>query len=483
MNFQAIARILSFVTLAIAVAFLVCGGTDVIWFQNSSLLKPWLHCLAITLLSATILFILSVRGKLEIFRREALAIVGLSWIWVCILGSLPYIILSHLSWDDALFEATSGITTTGLSIIPDLGKLSPGILLWRALSQWIGGLGIAVFFAMVTASMGTAAKQVFSSESSCNIADFDAGKMAYNARSLTNVYLALTAFCFLSHWIFGMSLYEALCHTLSTISTGGFSIYNEGFNVTSPLLKFLTACFMVLGGTNFLFFLRFRDKKRVFFAEQEEIKIYGIILFVATLLVTGNLILHCHQPLGRSLRDSFFEVASAMTSCGLGTNNGPFYWPSFTQMFLLFLTICGGCRGSTAGGIKVARIAIAYKEIRSTLFSYFRPQRIRNLYFNQQIIDDQDQKSIAHFCLLFFALGIFFVLLLLFLEPQLTLTSAGETVLALLTNSGLFFSSKGIDFSQLQEVTKFLALFIMLLGRLEFYAILILFIPSFWNKY
>ncbi|MDR1906734.1 MAG: hypothetical protein LBQ03_00735 [Puniceicoccales bacterium] len=510
MNFQAIFHILSFIILALALAFTLCGGIDIFIFANKGNREPWLHCIEIALLIAALFFLLSIHRKLKIFRREALAIVGLGWIALSVVGTLPYLLIARTSFFDALFESTSGMTTTGMSLFSAPENLGPGILLWRALSQWIGGLGIAVFFAIMTASMETAARQVFSNESSCNIADFDSGKFKNNALSLFWVYLLLTSGCFLVLVGVGMSPFDAICHTLTTVSTGGFSTHHESIAYFhSPKIMAAITFFMILSGTNFVilsdlvrrFLKKIRENNEKFirnsFAstmdlicnfykkirENEEMRIYYMLLFLSG-LVAGWLLYfegnYC--SFSEACWNGFFHTTSAMTSCGFTACNFSHWLPAI-HIILLILMVSGGCMGSTAGGIKIARIAIAIKEIFNGLIGIFRPRMILNVSFNGKIIEPVEKENVFNLCILYCFLFLFFLSIFTLLERHLDFLSAVSTAIALFSNSGMPILSNPTNLADLSSAAKVIASLIMILGRVEFYSVLLLFVPAFWQRY
>jgi trk system potassium uptake protein TrkH len=510
MNFQAIFRILSFIILALALAFTVCGMADVFIFENKINQKPWLYCIEITLFVAALFSFFSIRRKLEIFRREVLAIVGLGWIALSVVGTLPYVLIAHTPFFDALFESTSGITTTGVTLFSTPENLGSGILLWRALSQWIGGLGIAVFFVIMTTSMEMAAKRVFSNESSCNIADFNSGKFKNNALSLFRVYLLLTLGCFLLLLAVGMSPFDAVCHTLTTVSTGGFSTHHESIAYFhSSKIMAVIMFFMVLSGTNFIilsdliyqFFNKIRKNDRGFVCyfftpvidlickfyrkilENEEMRIYYVFLLLNSLIVVfllygeGN-----YTSFFETCLEGFFHTISAITSCGFTTCDFSHWLPS-VHIILFILMGCGGCIGSTAGGIKIARIAIVVKTVFNGLIGIFRPRMIRNVFFNGKNIELAEKENVFNFCILYCFLFLFFLFIFTLVECRLDFFSAVSAVTALFSNSGMPILQTPIHFAEFSVTAKVVASLIMILGRVEFYAVLLLFIPAFWQRY
>ncbi|UPA28601.1 MAG: hypothetical protein LW808_000840 [Verrucomicrobiota bacterium] len=480
MNYPAIVRTLAYIALVLSVSFAICAGCDVYFFGNING-KDWLPAIEITAIVFVIFFIFSIHRKPELFRRESIAIVGLSWLFACALGMLPYLFVAKLSFCDAFWEATSGITTTGMTVFSHPETIGRGILLWRALSTAIGGLGFAVFFIVFTPSVGTTAKQIFAQESSYDVADFDAGKMQSNVRPLLYVYLTLTLACFALFLIFGMSFYDALCYALSTVATGGFSTHTEGFQAfQSPFLPWIAAFFMILGGLNFFCFIALARHRYDKIRENSEIKIYCLLVLLSGLFVYVAQRVN-GSPL--SLQEGYFHAISTLSTCGATLSDTAIIWTPVNQMLLILLMSFGGCVGSTAGGLKVARIGIFFKALTHTLLCSFRPQRVQNIYFNHRRIDNNDLSSTLRFCIFAFFFTILSALVLLVLEPKLDFANGIATAVALVSNSGVIATSSPPDFRLFSDLTKIVAALMMILGRIEFYALIVLLAPQFWKKY
>ncbi|MDR2806860.1 MAG: TrkH family potassium uptake protein [Puniceicoccales bacterium] len=484
MNFLAILRMISFILFVVSGAFFFCGICDAFFFGNRCNGEMWMRCTEIAVLVTILFWGLSIRSEVKIFRREALATVGLGWIAVSIMGALPYVYICHVSFFDALFESTSGITTTGMSLFPEPEKLGQGILLWRALSQWIGGLGIAVFFMAMTTSMGTTAKQIFSNESYSNRPDLGSGKLKNNIFALFKIYSVLTLSCILVLLIFRMSLFDAVCHALATVSTGGFSTHSDGIaHFHSIPIELAITFFMVLSGTNFAIFIHLTNQFYRKIYENEEVRIYYILLVVGS-LITAVMLYGAtdHLSFLEALGKGLFHVTSAITSCGLTTCNFSDWIPS-THIILLLLMLCGGCTGSTAGGIKIYRVIIAIKEVFNGLINTFRPRIVRNVYFSAKIIEPAERESVMGFIVLFLLLFLSFLCAFVLIERQWDFTSVVSTVTALFSNSGMPILSPQANLADLSAVTKVIASLIMILGRVELYSVLLLFMPMFWKRY
>lgn len=479
MNYPAIARTLAYIILVFLASMALCAGCDV-WIFHNDTGEAWLHVLKITALIFGLLWVLSIRHKSELFRRESIAIVGLSWLFACIVGMLPYLFVAKLPLVDAFWESTSGITTTGMTVLNHPETVGRGILLWRALTTAIGGLGFAVFFIVFTPSLGTTAKQIFAQESSYDAADFDAGKAKNNVRPLLNVYLALTLACFTLFVFCGLSFFDAFCYALSTVATGGFSTHTGGLQaLQSSLIPWIAVLFMILGGLNFFCFISLAHRRYDKIRENTEIKIY-----FAFVLLSG-LGIYAAQRMGGSslsLAEGYFHAISALSTCGAELSSNPISWTPVSQMLLLLLMSFGGCVGSTAGGLKIARIGIFFKALTHTLLRSFRPQRVQNIYFNHRQIDAEGLSSTLRFCIFAFFCMILSALVLLLLEPQFTFADGVSTSVALLSNSGVVVTSSP-DFASFNEITKVVASLMMILGRIEFYALLVLLTPQFWKKY
>lgn len=480
MNFRAILRVLTWVTLSVTLSFLVCGTCDVFVFKNTETSQGWQQCLKISGLTTILFFLTSLKSSAEIFRREALASVGLGWILACLLGSLPYMLITQSSLTSSIFESTSGITTTGISVFKNPEDLTQGILLWRAISQWIGGLGIATLFIAMTNSIHSSSKKLFTNESSGNISNYDSVKTQKTAFDIFKIYLFLTFLCFLSLKCCKMSFFDSICYTFSTVSTGGFSTHTGSISFfNSRKVEIVLMIFMCLSGIDFSIFLNLKQKIFSKIKENEELKAYIVFIIVAS-IICSIILRQTQKSWDCCLFESFFQNISGLTSTGFSTSDFSL-WPIACSIILMVLMACGGCTGSTSGGLKIARIIIVFKSMKSSLVHIFRPKFIKEIFLNGRPIDAFEKESTNNFCVLYLFSAIIFLMIFVLLEPRMEFSSSIFTVISLFSNAGMIPSD--ISVNDLHDHTKLISSLMMILGRIEFYAILLLFIPSFWKKY
>ena len=389
MNTAIIYRLLSMVLVALAAAFAVCGGAGLLSGETISDRAPRAFALSIliTLFLAAVAYWLARQGTAKLFRREALCTIGLSWILATLVGAIPYIlIVKDCSIADAIFESCSGITTTGATAFPEFHEFPKSLLYWRSLSQWIGGLGVVVFFVAILSSLGAGAKILFSNESSARSSDFEEGRVQRGAFHLMLYYFGLTLACLFAYRLGGMNWFQAINHAMTTVATGGFS--TEPLSIgqfNSPLIEYTTIIFMILAGTNFtlLYLVLLRRAGKIF--QDVEFRTYlGIILVVTSAVIFFGMRADDggFDSFGNSARYGLFQVVSILTTTGYGTAdfNG---WNNFGRGILLLLMFVGGCAGSTGGGMKVIRHILFYKILRLEIEKAHRRQR--------QLTDGGDQ--------------------------------------------------------------------------------------------
>lgn len=489
MNRSIIYKLLSMVLLALAGAFCLCvlAGLAMGESLHQHALQAFLATIAIAIGGSVIFHMLGRNGETKLFRREALCAIGLSWILCTLIGAIPYyLIVEDCAVGDAIFEAASGLTTTGATAFPKFYEFPASLLFWRSLSQWVGGLGVVVFFVAILSSLGAGAKILFSNESSGTSSDFDHGRVQSGAFQLLIYYLAISFACTLAYQLGGMNWFQAINHAMTTVSTGGFStepMSMEQFQ--SPTLEWLCILFMVLGGTTFIYAIRlFRGRPAMLRQSDEVLWFFGILLG-STLLLTFFLAEQTGQlPSHDSVRSAAFQSVSIMTTTGYSTVNFD-TWLSPAKIVLLLLMAVGGCSGSTGGGIKVVRIIIAWRAVTRSITHAFRPNLTIPMRSGGQALSQQAIHSVILFIILMVAIQLIAAIIVSIAEPQLGVLSIFSAVQACLYNIGPGFDAVGPteNFQFLQSTTKSFLALIMILGRLELYAVLVLFMPSLWKRY
>ena len=490
MNFGIIFRLLGVIVFTLAIAFLICFGVGFVPSpipgEGEARIK-FLLCAVIALILAASLFLLGRNSSHRLFRKEALCVIGLGWLFASAVGALPYVIIENdVGFVDGFFEAASGLTTTGASIFPDVEIMPRCLLFWRALSQWLGGMGVVVFFVAILGFLGAGAKILYSKEASGSTADFEQPRVQSAVLNLWLVYLGLSLACLLVFVLGGMSTYDGLCHMFAAVSTGGFSTRNASLAAfESPFLEWATSLFMTLGGTSFLLLAvvvrgRFQSLRR-----NSEFCAYLLILFgasaaIAQILLTSGLSEDIHS----SVRSAVFQVVSIMTTTGFATADFD-RWPTFPKVFLLVLMAIGGCSASTGGGVKIARIVMAIRVLLRSVELQFRPNVVRRIHMNGKPVENETTSDVMVFLVLVGILCLMAVPLAAVFEPSLSLEATLSSVFACLFNIGPGFGEVGPtrNFSGLHDYTKVFLAMLMIMGRLELYAILVLFSPSLWRTF
>ncbi len=458
------------------------------------------------------LFLCTRGGDDRLGRREALLLVGLSWLIGAALASLPYFLWARLdpavdphhpflSLVDCYFESMSGLTTTGASVLGaapnDIQSLPPGLLLWRAMTQWIGGLGIVVLFVAVLPTLGVGGKKLFNFESTGPTKAGVKPRIRETARILWLIYLGMTALLIIILMICGMSLFDAVCHTFATLATGGFSTRNGsiGDPQFGPATCIVLTLFMLAAGANFGLYYRLFRGKAASVLRDPELRVYVAIVAGASILLTMNLVnmpIHTtggkyieSASLGEALQHATFQAASIQTTTGFVSADFN-RWPFVSQATLIVLMFFGGCAGSTAGGIKVIRIVIAVKVMLASVERIFRPNIVRPIKVGAMPVDPDVRLDTVVYVLGILVLGAAGGVMIMIFEDgrpkgdMLTCFTAGVATLNNI-GPGLHLVGSAENYGGFSTPSKLLMTLLMALGRIEVYAIFVLFVPRFWR--
>jgi len=481
MQWSAVVRLLSLLLFVVAAAML----TAVPWavaYDGSGVTIAFLLAAAVTTVLAAVMYLRS-RPPHSIFPREALATVTLGWLAVGAVGALPYIFCGVLNHPiPAIFESVSGFTTTGATVFSNVEQLPRAVNWWRTLTHWLGGMGIVVLFIAVLPRLGVGAKHLFRSEVPGPITDNLKPKLRETATVLWKIYLGLTLAEALLLWLAGMDIFEALCHSFATLATGGFSTRNAsvgGFN--SATIELIVVAFMVLAGINFsLYHAAFSKRNVRNILRDPELRVYLTLLAVGTLAISGA-IAGLDRTLLQSLRHGLFQTVAIQTTTGFGTDNFDLY-PSMAKFLLVVLMFIGGSAGSTGGGMKVVRIMIVFKAMYAELYRTFRPQAVRTVKLGGKALPEE----MVHTVMAFFAVGIFaFVFGSLFVSLfRIDMITSFSAVAASLWNIGPGLGHVGSieHYGWLPAPVLAMLSLLMILGRLELYTVLVLFVPAFWRR-
>ena len=429
------------------------------------------------------LIMMNVRSRKDQIRaKDGIVIVALGWLMISVFGALPlYLTDSVPHYVDALFEIISGFTTTGSSVIADVESLDKGILFWRSMTHWIGGMGILVFTLALLPALGVGSLQIFKAESPGPVAGKIVPRMKDTARVLYVTYIAITLLELAFLLFGGVSLIDSFVITFGTVGTGGFGPRNTSLASYSSYVHIVTGIFMVLSGINFsLYFLIFRKKYRDFL-EDRELRLYLFFIFSAVVMIVVNLLMTFKGDVFTTIRDSFFQVASIMTTTGFSTVDYEM-WPSFSKLILFFLMFIGGSAGSTAGGMKVIRIMIILKLIKREVSKIFHPRALIPIKVGGKIVSNEVIARINSFLalhLVIFVIGVLVVSL-----EGVDMISSISSVAATINNIGPGFGAVGptMTFADYSIFTKLFLSLVMLLGRLEHFTIIALLVPKTWTR-
>ena len=453
----------------------------IIQFIYSEVDSSFFGASIVTIVFGTLFFLSNLDHDRKLTLQQAFLLTALSWISVAIFGSLPFIFSElNFSFTNAFFESMSGITTTGSTIISNLNEMPKSILLWRAILQWLGGIGIIIMAITLMPLMNVGGMQLFKI-SNTDSSEKILPKSKEIALRLIYIYLSLTILCLITYKIFGMNLFDSLTHSMTTIATGGFSNYNESIGFfNSVSIEISSMIFIILGSLPFIAYIKFINGNREIFIKDSQIKFFlGVIIFSIIILTIYLLIISSDNL---NLRSIFFNVISILT--GTGYVNAEFDgWGSFALVIFLGLMFIGGCAGSTTCGVKIFRIQILYLFVSNQLKKMIYPKGIFVLKYDQNPIDNKFIASIISFIYLYLVL--FFCLTALLsltgLDFITSISGAATSISNVGPGLGSIIGPNG-NFSTLPDISKWILSFGMILGRLEIFAILVLFLPSFWKN-
>lgn len=420
--------------------------------------------------------------KNQFHAREGFVLVAVSWILISLISAIPLCVSGEIPhYIDALFEMVSGYTTTGASILTSVEDLPKCINFWRCFSNWIGGMGVIVFILMILPLTGSNANMhLMRAESPGPSFGKLVPKLKKSAMLLYYMYIGLTFIQILLLLFGGLDFFEALCVSTATAGTGGFGIRNDGFSGYSSYVQIVVTVFMFLFGVNFKFYFLFimRKFKEAFW--MEEVRWYAVIYGMATILIAID-IFHLMGGIGESLKHSAFQVATVMTTTGFSTTDFN-QWPVFSQVILVLLMCVGACAGSTGGGMKVSRLIIYIKSAQKEMASLLHPNSVKKIKIDGKVIDHETIRS-ANIYLIIYILLVGVSILLVSMNG-FDLVTTVTSVIATFNNIGPGLGVVGPmgNYSTLSVLSKIVLIFDMLVGRLEIFPIIILFIRDTWKR-
>ncbi|MCK4738935.1 MAG: TrkH family potassium uptake protein [Deltaproteobacteria bacterium] len=437
---------------------------------------------AITVTAGILLFFIFKKEKMNIGHREGFFVVAVTWLSAGFFSSLPFILSGVFpSITDCLFEGVSGITTTGASILSSIENLPHGILLWRSMTHWIGGMGIVLLSLAVLPLLGIGGMQLYKAEASTISGDKFVPRMQDMAKILFTVYIVFTLVMFTLLMVSGVNFYDSIIHTLGGISTAGFSNKDlSAGGLGNIYAEIIIIVFMILGATNFALHYGFLKKGFRSYTKSEEFRFYIAVIIIATVLITINLKSSFYSSWGDSLRYASFQATSITTTTGYTTTDYGL-WPFFSQLVLLSLMFIGGSVGSTTGSLKCVRILLMIKQAYKEIYRLIHPHAIIPVKLNGKVVSDDIMKSVTGFAFLFFL--VFIVSSVLLSLTGLDLITSISSAAATLGNVGpaLGIAGPGASYALVPDSAKWILMANMFMGRLEIYTLLILLVPAFWR--
>jgi len=476
------------VFFAIGVLLIILGISMLIPFFVQFLYdeknSAFLPSASVTAFIGTLLVLTNLEENRKLNLQQAFLLTTLSWLSIAFFGSLPFL-LSNLNFTivDAFFESMSGITTTGSTIISDLDKTPKSILIWRAILQWLGGIGVIVMAITVLPLLNVGGMQLFKNEQVSDATEKILPKTREVTLIISIIYLTLTAACGVAYWFVGMNIFDSIAHSMTTIATGGFSTYSNSIGYfQNPKIEIVSIIFIILGSMPFIAYLKFVKGDKKIFLRDAQIKGLVYILIISILLMFLYLILNNKEySFLENLRISTFNVVSVLSGTGYVTADFS-SWGKFPLIFFLFLMFVGGCAGSTTCGIKIFRFQILGHFITNQMKKLVYPHGVFSIKYNDKKISNTFIYSIITFIFLYFF--IFFILAALLSISGLDFITAISGSASAISNVGPglgdIIGPNG-NFSDLPNFSKLSLSLGMLLGRLELFAVLVLFFPSFWK--
>jgi trk system potassium uptake protein TrkH len=480
MNYRTVFRLVGVLVMFIGLSM----SFSLFWslYLDEPDVDAFLTSIAICLVSGGSLVVLGWHSKAPVLHKEGMAVVGLGWLLAALFGALPFYLSGATpSFVDAYFEAMSGFTTTGSTVLEDIEALPRGVLFWRSFTHWLGGMGIVVLFVAILPYLRAGGRQLFRSEVPGPTADVLRPRISETASVLWKIYVGISAVQVVILYALGMTFFDALCHTFGTMATGGFATKNASIGYYNSVGIDLTIIlFMIFAGTNFgLYFRVIRGDWKSLPRDPEWRFYIGIISF-AILAITWDIWSSIYASPVDALRYASFQVVSIITTTGFATADFD-VWPSFSKLVLVALMFAGGCAGSTGGGMKIIRILVLVKHAYIGTEQAIRPHMVRALKLGGVPVEDDVRNAIVVF--FFISLNILLFCSLAMAAMGLDLVTAITSVIATLNNIGPGLARVGAveNFAFVPTAGKLLLSLCMVLGRLELITILVLFMPSFWK--
>jgi len=456
---------------------------DLIYSEGEYL--SFLYSFALTVLGGFVLWRPFKSVKKDFRLREGVLIVVCFWIVLSLFGTLPFLItdsISNLSFSDAFFESMSGLTTTGATVLSQLDELPKSILFYRQQLQWLGGMGIIVLAVAVLPLLGVGGMELYHAESSGISKERLTPKLRNTAIALWKIYLSLTVLCALGYFLSGMSIFDAVSHSFSTVAIGGFSTHDSSIGYfNSAAIESIAMVFMFLAGINFsLHFVAWNNRSLIDYIKDSEFKTYSMVLICSSIIVITVLSLNGqYESSIETVRHSLFQTISIATTTGFTSQNYS-SWPAAIPVFLIMMSFIGACVGSTGGGIKVVRILVMFRLGMKEIHKFIRPNAQVSVKLNKSSINEKALVSVLGFFSLY-AIS-FFLILMLLMFAGLDQVTAYSATAATMNNLGPGLGDVAQNYGSVGEAAKWILSFSMLIGRLEVLTIIAIFHRAFWRQ-
>ncbi len=454
-----------------------------LYYRDASLI-PLVKSMGITVSAGLLLYLIFFKAEAEIIsQREGMAIVAVGWSAVGLFGAIPfYLADGYFTFTDAVFESVSGFTTTGASVLSNIEAVSKGLLFWRSFIQWLGGMGIIVLSVAILPFLGVGGMQLYKAEVPSPVPDKLKPRIRDTAMTLWKVYALISLAEVVLLMFGGMSLYEALCHTFTTMPTGGFSTRNASIaHYNSIYFDCVFIFFMLLAGINFSLHYQMMRGKPLAFWQDSECRFFLGAVVILTFVVSLDVFRTVYDTMGDALRYGAFQVVSIVTTTGYATADYE-QWPAMSQLILLLCMFLGASAGSTGGGMKCLRIMLCFKYCYRELFSLIHPRAVTHIKIGGKTVSDDVMRSVLGFLALY--VGLFALSSVALAGLGVDFTTAFTAVAASIGNIGPGFGAVGPleNFAGIPVAGKWLLVWCMLLGRLEIFTVIILVVPEFWRK-
>ena len=455
-----------------------------LWYEDKTV-KTFMLCFMLILSIGAFLWLPVRKVNKELRLRDGFIVVVLFWAGLGLIGAMPFLLASFpdMSFTDSLFESVSGLTTTGATVITGLDHLPKSILFYRQELQWLGGMGIIVLAVAILPMLGIGGMQLYRAETPGPIKDSKlTPRITETAKALWYIYLSLTIACALMYWIAGMSPFDAISHSFSTVSIGGFSTHDQSIGYfDSGLINAVAVVFMLIAGINFtLHFIGWRSMSLNTYRKDSEVKAFvGVLVGLCVITCIYLSVKQTYDDPLDTIGHGIFQSVSIATTSGFTTTTYQ-NWPTFLPVLLIFASFIGGCAGSTGGGLKVIRVVLLYKQGKREIRRLVHPNAIIQIKLGGKPVDESVINAVWGFFAAYVA--VFALLLILLMATGLDQVTAFSAVAACLNNLGPGLGEVSANYTGINDISKWLLCLAMLLGRLEIFTLLVLMTPTFWRR-